>query len=284
MCRQFAGQHRQILKRASFKDAAPAVQANLSRRLSQIAVDCSDVVEFRTMGSSGESVHQSAKNSLDCAVVNIRVRSVQVAQRFLQAVLPGFEYKPFMLRAGTKRPIDRESKLEGHVEARCCRRVPVKLNPRQVVKRVAAFPNQFDDSLEPPFAAGNLDGCSRSQTESAETSDKCKIKILVVTVIRDVEESRFLPSALGHRALFHDLERLPEAREPDFLLRFCTVAVGFPDFAGPSDLISLARACNRRIRVFETPYVSAKSSAVGNGVVMTTCLCMIVRYSKRRIV
>ncbi len=227
-----------------------------SRRIFRAAflnVDCVDVVEFRTMGSSGERVHQSAKNSRDCAVMNIRVRSVQVAQRFLQAVLPGFEYKPFMLRAGTKRPIDRESKLERHIEARCYRRVPIKLDPRQVVKGVAAFPNQFDDSLEPPFAAGNLDGCSRSQTESAETSDECKIKILVVAVVRDVEESRFLPSALGHRALFYDRERLPEARELDFLLRFRTVVGGFPDFAGPSDLISLARACNRRKRVFETP-------------------------------
>ena len=242
MCRQFAGQHRQILKRASFKDAASAVQANLSRCLSQIEVDCSDVVEFRTMGSSGESVHQSAKNSLDCAVMNIRVRSVQIAQRFLQAVLPGFEYKPFMLRAGTKRPIDRESKLEGHIEARCYRRVPIKLDPRQVVKGVAAFPNQFDDSLEPPFAAGNLDGRSRSQTESAETSDKCKIKILVVTVVRDVEESRFLPSALGHRALFYDLERLPEASGTRFpfaflysrrwLSRFCRAFR--PNFSGKS--------------------------------------------------
>ena len=202
MCRQFPGQHRQILERTSFKDAAPAVQANLSRCLSQIEVDCSDVVEFRTMGGPSESVHQSAKNSLDCAVVNIRVRSVQIAQRFLQAVLSGFEYKPFMLRAGTKRPIDRESKLEGHIEARCHRRVPIRLDPRQIVKGVAAFPNQFDDSLEPAFAAGDLDGRSRSQTESAETSDKCKIKILVVTVVRDVEESRFLPSALGHRASF----------------------------------------------------------------------------------
>jgi len=202
VCRQFPGQHRQILERTSFKDAAPAVQANLSRCLSQIEVDCSDVVEFRTMGGPSESVHQSAKNSLDCAVVNIRVRSVQIAQRFLQAVLPGFEYKPFMLRAGTQRPIDRESKLEGHIEARCHRRVPIRLDPRQIVKGVAAFPNQFDDSLEPAFAAGDLDGRSRSQTESAETSDKCKIKILVVTVVRDVEESRFLPSALGHRASF----------------------------------------------------------------------------------
>src|SRR5208283_1474547 len=89
-----------------------------------------------------------------------------------------------------------------HIEARCYRRVAIKLDPRQIVKGVAAFPNQFDDSLEPAFAAGDLDGRSRSQTESAETSDKCEIKILVVTVVRDVEESRFLPSALGHRASF----------------------------------------------------------------------------------
>lgn len=231
------------------------------------------------MGSSGESVHQSAKNSVDCPSVNIRIGSVQIAKRFRESVRTGLEHKPFMPCTGPKRPIDCESKLEGHVEARCCRRVPVKLDPRQVVKRVAAFPNQLNDSLEPSSAAGNLDRRSRSQTESAEAGDKGQIETLVATVIRDVEESRFLPSALGHRALFWDQDRLPEAREITFPLRFSGLVGDFPDLARPFDLISLARACNRCMRLFEIPYVSAKSSAVGNGVVMTTCFRMIVRYS-----
>src|SRR5215469_1776496 len=279
ICCQFPSQYCQILKGASFKEATPSLGANLASCFPQIPVDCVHIAELGSMSDSGESVHQSAKNSVYCPFVNIWIRSVQVAQRFRKTVRPGLEHEPFMPRTRAKRPIDCQPKLKGHVEARCWWRVPVKLHSGQVVKRVAAFPNQLDDALEPTFAAGNLNSRARSQTKCAETGDKSQIEIFVVTVVGDVEESGLLPGALAHRALAGNQDRAPEVRKTALLLCFDRLVGDFRDLAAPFDLIFLARASKRRIRVFDIPYVSAKSSAVGNGVVMTTCLRIIVRYS-----
>ena len=221
------------------------------------------------MSRSGESVHQPSMDSADGTFVNVRIGSVQIAQRFRETVMPRFEDKPFVARAGSERPIYRKSKLEGHIESWRWRRIAVNLDSRQIVKRVSASSNQLDNSLEPSFRARNFNCRSRSQSERAQASHKGQIETLVTIVVRNVEECGLLLSARAHRA---SALKKGHASELAFLLRlrFTPLVGEFRDSFEPFPLISLARAFRRRSRVFEIPYVSAKSSAVGNGVVITT--------------
>lgn len=211
--------------------------------------------------------------------MNVGIGSVQIAQRFRESVRLGFENKPFMVGAGSERPIDRKSQLKWHVESRSWRRIAVKLDSRKIVKRVSASLNEFDDSLKAPFRARNLNCRSGSQSERAQTSDKGQIETLVAVVVRNVEECGFLLGARAHRA---SALKQGHARALDFFLRF-TVVGEFRVFFEPSPLISFARAFSRRSRVFDIPYVSARSSAVGNGVVMTTCFRILRHYSARTV-
>src|SRR5271155_2970047 len=128
------------------------------------------------MNVSCQSVRQSSKDTVCRAVVDMRIGPVKIAQRFLQPVMLGLEHKPLMLRVGAKRPTDCQTKLKGHIESGRCRRVTIKLDSRQIVKRIPAPSNQLDDSLEPSSGGGNLDGRARSQAERAEAGDECKIK------------------------------------------------------------------------------------------------------------
>src|ERR1700726_3430782 len=76
----------------------------------------------------------------------------------------------------------------------------VKLDSRQVVKRISASSNQHDDSLESSSGRGDLYGRPRSQSERAKAGDECKIERLVLLVVWDIQECGFLPSALSHHA------------------------------------------------------------------------------------
>src|SRR5258707_6759217 len=76
----------------------------------------------------------------------------------------------------------------------------VKLDSRQVVKRISASSNQHDDSLESSSGRGDLYGRQRSQSERAKAGDECKIERLVLLVVWDIQECGLLPSALAHHA------------------------------------------------------------------------------------
>jgi hypothetical protein len=190
----------QILKCSSFEQTATPFRTYLASCFPQVAVNCVQVREFGAMSRSGESIHQSTKYSLDGTFVNVRVGSVQIAQRFRESVRRGFESKPFVAGARSEGPIDRKSKLEGHLESWSRRRIAVKLDPPQIVKRISASANQVDDSFEPSSRAGNLNCRSGSQSERAQTSHKGQVEILVTVVVRDVEECGLLLSARAHRA------------------------------------------------------------------------------------
>src|SRR5580692_5994993 len=127
------------------------------------------------MSRSRESVHQPSKDSVDCVFVNIRIGSVQIAQRFRESVRRGFENKQFVASAGTERPIDRKSQLEGHIESWRRWRIAVKLDPRQIVKRILSSANQLDDSFEPSFRAENLNCRSWPESECTQTGNEGQI-------------------------------------------------------------------------------------------------------------
>lgn len=76
----------------------------------------------------------------------------------------------------------------------------IKLDSRQIVKRILASSNQLDDSLEPSFRTGNLYSRSRGQPECADPGDERQIKRFVAPVVWNIEECRFLLNALAHRA------------------------------------------------------------------------------------
>ena len=112
---------------------------------------------------------------MDGILVNVRIGSVQIAQRFRESVRRGFKDEPFVARAGAERPIDRKSQLEGHIESWRRRRMAVEVDSRQIVKLISAAANQLDDSLEATFRAGNLNCRSWSQSECTQTGNEGQI-------------------------------------------------------------------------------------------------------------
>ena len=152
------------------------------------------------MSFSGQSVRQSAKHSVCRTVMDVRIGSIEIAQRFLEPMRFGFEHKPLVLRAGATCPVDRQAQLEGHVESWRCRRITIELDSRQIVKRIFASSNQLDDSFEASLRTGNLDSGARSQAECTETCDERQVKILVASIVWDIEKCGFLLSAFAHRA------------------------------------------------------------------------------------
>ena len=159
---QLSRNKHQLLERAGFEQAATFhFEPNLTSGIAQIAIDCIEFRKIWIVNFSGQGVCQSSEDTMRRAVVDVRISSVKVAQRFLESVVSGFEHKPFVFRIGAERPTDCQAQLERHIESRRYRRMTVKLDSRQVVKRISGISNQLDDSLESSSGRGNLDGRSR---------------------------------------------------------------------------------------------------------------------------
>ena len=90
--------------------------------------------ETWTLGVPVQCVRQRFQYALSVASVNERVGTVQVAQRFCEAMRNFFEDNPSMRRAGNLCPRYSESQLERHVEARRRRLHAIDLDSRKIVK------------------------------------------------------------------------------------------------------------------------------------------------------
>jgi hypothetical protein len=79
--------------------------------------------------------------------MDVGVSSVQIAQRLLNAPVPAFEDKPTVLVGVEPGPGHGEAQLKRHVEARSAGRIPIQLNPGEIVNRIPAALYQRQDAL-----------------------------------------------------------------------------------------------------------------------------------------
>jgi hypothetical protein len=87
--------------------------------------------------------------------VDVGVRSVQIAQRLLEATTTGLEDEPGVTGRVELLPSNGEAKLARHVETRSRRRLPVNFDSGQIVNRITATLDQGKDSIQTALATGN---------------------------------------------------------------------------------------------------------------------------------
>ena len=80
-----------------------------------------------------------------------------------------------------RRDFHGETQFEGHVESW---HAPGQLNPAEIMKRVTAGADQFEDPVEALSRAWKLERCPRTQAEAAKTGNERQEQVLV----RDVQE------------------------------------------------------------------------------------------------
>jgi len=100
----------------------------------QVAIDRFQLHQAGTLGVPVKRVRQRFENSFRLAVMNERVSTIQIAQRFRQAMWNLFEDKPSMRGAGNCCPSYDEPQLEGHIESRRPRHLAIDLDSRKIVK------------------------------------------------------------------------------------------------------------------------------------------------------
>jgi len=241
---------------------------------SQYAIHLLHLIQSRLIASPDKEVAKFSQHSMHRAVVNVRVRAVQVGQRFLETKPLRLTHHPGMPWDGSSFQRNRQTQLERHIEARSSWTITVKLHPRQVMNRVVAFLNEFQDALQPPAAGRDFEDRPRLQAEGNDPR-RCRRERGSQTQSRREYSEKPIPyyrCALVVRvwALFFAawaclplLFFIPTAlaRDPVFFLR----ATKLP----PSVLRSimpcvcfLAISINCRVRAAETPSVSAMSYGV----------------------
>ena len=129
------------------------------------------------------------------SAVDERIRAIEIAERPLKAIGPGLEDEPFVLLMPAH--LDRQSQLEGHVEAR---RATAELHPREIMDRYRTSPQQVLNPFEPSLWARDLDHATRPQTEPTQPGDSRQIKRRVPRIKGDVQKCFRSAGVLAQRA------------------------------------------------------------------------------------
>ncbi len=79
-----------------------------------------------------------------------------------------------------------ESEFKGHIEPWGWRRIPVKFNPRQIVKGKMTSTDQPNNAVETSLAPWNFQSCMRDEPKSAQPGDERQIQIFESLVVRYV--------------------------------------------------------------------------------------------------
>src|SRR2546428_12160317 len=87
--------------------------------------------------------------------------------------------------------------FERHVESRDA---SGELNPTEVVEGIPARRDQFEDAIEPPRGAWDLERGPRAEPEGAETSDQRDEQPFVARIVRDVEKGVLRGISLSDRS------------------------------------------------------------------------------------
>jgi hypothetical protein len=102
----------------------------------------------------------SSKALFGVAVVDVRVRTADIAEGALQTMALLLEDEPLVELRLEDAPRDRDSELERHVEARGPWRGAGELHAAQIVDRVAALLHQANDPVQATARPGDLKCCA----------------------------------------------------------------------------------------------------------------------------
>lgn len=112
---------------------------NIFKVCSQHPINASHLQNGRLAVASDEYVTELTKNAPYCAAVNVWVRSIKIAERFVDTPLLRFTHHPDVSRNPSSFQCDRQSQFERHIEPRSSRARPVQLHARQIVNRILRF-------------------------------------------------------------------------------------------------------------------------------------------------
>ena len=90
---------------------------------------------------------------------------------------------------GSSFQCNRQAELKWHIEARGSRTITVKLHPRQVVNRILAFLNEFQDAFQPPTAGRDFEDRPRLQAERNDSGDVSEKEVLKRGVVGNIQKN-----------------------------------------------------------------------------------------------
>jgi hypothetical protein len=156
---------------------------------SQYAIYLLHLIQSRLIASPDKEVAKFSQHSMHRAVMNVRVCAVQVSQRFLETKPLRLTHHPGMPRGGSSFQRNRQTQLKWHIEARSSWAITVKLHPRQVMNRVVALLNKFQDALQPPAAGRDFEDRPRLQAEGNDPGDVGEKEVLKRGVVRNIQKN-----------------------------------------------------------------------------------------------
>jgi len=116
----------------------------------------------------------------------IWIGAVEITERLLQTTMAGLENEPCVTGRIELLPRDRHAKLKGHVEARSLRRVPINLDSRQIMDRIAAALNQSQDSIQSTLAPGDTQSGTGIKTELGQADDVSQVFTTKARVVGNI--------------------------------------------------------------------------------------------------
>ena len=161
----------------------------------QNPVDLGHFLDRWLPGASHKRVPQFSKDARDGSAVNIAIRAIQIAQRFVDSTQDRFADDPGVV--GMCRSLQRHGKpqFEGHIEPGSSRGASVELDAREIVNGILRLSNQREDAVEPPLSERNFQGSARSKAEGADACNIGKQQIFESRIVWDVEKNRCGPIA-----------------------------------------------------------------------------------------
>lgn len=155
---------------------------------SQIAVYRLKFSDSRLAPNSYKSIGQRAQQLPRPSSMYVRVGAVQVAQRLAETAPDRLEYVPVFASALHLNARDRQSELERHVETRCPWAPAVKLDSTKIMERISTFPYEAENAFQPSLPCRNFERGTRGETETAQAGYESEIQILVLRIVRNIQE------------------------------------------------------------------------------------------------
>jgi len=137
-------------------------------------------------------VAQFTHDARDSSIMDVRIRSAEVAERSVDPIPLGFADKPCVKSWIEFGPGDSQAKFKRHVESRDAWSSSRDLDAGQVMDRISTALNELKYSIEPPLTSRDTQRDSRLQTELDEANYIGEIRPLEFFVVRYVEEDRVL--------------------------------------------------------------------------------------------
>lgn len=152
-----------------------------------LAVNPGHLLDCRLPSAPLEGLAKLCEHAGDLSFMNLRIRAIQVAERFLHAVAVGLEHVPaFFLLVFLLRHC--QAQLERHVEPGRAGLLAVQFHAGKIVDGVFTISNQFQNLVQAARTIWNFECCPRDQAKSAHTcnvGDEQPLKLLVVGNVQE---------------------------------------------------------------------------------------------------